>query len=57
MSEAVRPPKEWPGWMDDLLSFGPLAELEAEWQAAIGDAITRVLDLRAESQGAREAQK
>ena len=44
MSE--RPTGEWPAWVDDVLLFGPIAELEVEWRAAIGDAITRVLDER-----------
>lgn len=44
-----RPPKEWPAWVDDVLACGPIAEFEAEWRAAIGDAITRVLDERAEA--------
>ncbi len=42
-----RPVGQWPGWVDDVLAFGPISELEAEWRAAIGDAITRVLDRRA----------
>lgn len=45
-----RPSGRWPAWVDDILAYGPVAELETEWQAAIGDAITRVLDLR---QGSR----
>ncbi len=39
----------WPAWVDDVLAYGPIAELEVEWKAAIGDAIVRVLDLRAGS--------
>jgi len=42
-----RPTGQWPAWMDDLLAYGPLAELEPEWRAEIGDAITLVLDERA----------
>lgn len=41
-----RPPGRWPVWVDDILAYGPISELETEWQAAIGDAITRILDLR-----------
>jgi hypothetical protein len=41
-----RPEGEWPAWVDDVLRYGPIAELEVEWRAAIGDAITRVLDAR-----------
>jgi LSD1 subclass zinc finger protein len=48
---AQRPARQWPAWIDDVLAYGPLAELEDEWRAAVGDAITRVLDLR---QGSRE---
>jgi hypothetical protein len=48
-SDARRPPKEWPAWVDEVLEFGPIAELEVEWRAAIGDAITEVLDQRAVS--------
>ena len=44
---AERPQGQWPAWMDDLLAYGPLAELEPEWRAEIGDAITLVLDERA----------
>jgi hypothetical protein len=44
---AERPTGQWPAWMDDLLAYGPLAELEPEWRAEIGDAITLVLDERA----------
>ena len=43
---ATRPAKRWPSWIDDILAYGPIAELETEWKAAIGDAITEVLDLR-----------
>ena len=43
---ATRPAKRWPAWIDDILAYAPIAELESEWQAAIGDAITHVLDLR-----------
>lgn len=35
--------------MDDLLRFGPLAELEPEWKAEVGDAITKALDARQEA--------
>jgi FixJ family two-component response regulator len=45
-SVAVRKAGEWPAWMDDVLSFGPIAELGAEWKAEIGDAITGILDRR-----------
>lgn len=45
-----RPKGQWPAWIDDLLHQGPLDELEVEWKAEMGDAITRVLDLRAEAQ-------
>ena len=41
-----RPTGQWPAWIDDVLAFGPVAELETEWRAAIGDAITKVLDNR-----------
>lgn len=51
MSLAERPPREWPAWLDDVLAFEPIAELGPEWQAGIGDAIVRVLDLR---NGSRE---
>lgn len=52
MSEqAERPTKQWPAWVDDVLAYGPIAELELEWQAAIADHITYVLDLR---RGSRE---
>lgn len=44
--EPRRPAGEWPAWISDVLSFGPIAELEAEWRAEIGHAITRALDLR-----------
>jgi LSD1 subclass zinc finger protein len=30
----------------DVLALAPIAELEAEWRAEIGDAITAALDLR-----------
>lgn len=43
--------RQWPAWVDDVLAYGPIAELEDEWRAAIGDAVTRVLDLR---NGSRE---
>lgn len=43
---ATRPKGRWPAWIDDVLLYGPIAELEDEWRAAIGDAIVRVLDLR-----------
>lgn len=47
MSEAARrPARRWPAWVDDILAYGPIAELEDEWRAEIGDAIARVLDLR-----------
>lgn len=46
---AARPAKEWPSWIDDVLAYAPIAELEDEWRAAIGHAITRMLDLRAGS--------
>lgn len=46
MTTAARPGKRWPSWIDDILAYGPIAELETEWKAAIGDAITEVLDLR-----------
>lgn len=48
---AARPTKHWPAWVDDVLAHGPIAELELEWQAAIADHITYVLDLR---RGSRE---
>lgn len=48
---AGRSPRQWPAWVDDILAFGPIAELEDEWRARIGDAITNVLDLR---NGSRE---
>jgi hypothetical protein len=47
----ARPARQWPTWIDDILSYGPVAELEDEWRAAIGDAITHVLDMR---QGTRK---
>ena len=43
---AQRPARQWPAWVDDVLHYGPIVELEVEWRAEIGDAITRVLDLR-----------
>lgn len=43
-----RPAVEWPEWVFDVMRFGPLAELETEWRAEMGDAITRVLDERRE---------
>ena len=43
---AERPTRQWPAWIDDVLAYGPIAELETEWRAAIGDAIVRTLDLR-----------
>jgi hypothetical protein len=49
MPDAERNRLEWPAWIDDVLRFGPIAELEVEWRAAIGDAITRVLDDRRET--------
>lgn len=48
-TELERPKGQWPSWIDDVLRFGPLAELETEWQAEIGDAITAALDARAEA--------
>jgi hypothetical protein len=42
-----RPAGQWPAWVDDVLAYGPIAELEDQWRAEIGDAITRALDLRA----------
>jgi hypothetical protein len=53
---AERPPGEWPAWMDDVLAFGPLAELEAEWRAAVGDAVAAVLDRRRASGDPRYAE-
>lgn len=47
MSSAERKPGEWPAWVDELLQFGPIDELETEWRTMIGDAIVEVLDLRA----------
>jgi hypothetical protein len=47
--DARRPKGQWPAWMDDLLRFAPLAELEPEWRAEIGDAITKALDSRQEA--------
>lgn len=44
---AMRTEQQWPAWIDDVLAFGPIAELEPGWQAAVGDAIVRVLDERA----------
>jgi LSD1 subclass zinc finger protein len=41
-----RPRSQWPAWVSDVLAFAPIAELEAEWRAEIGDAITAALDLR-----------
>ena len=46
MTEYGRSEREWPSWIDDILQFGPLAELEVEWRAAIGDAIVNILDQR-----------
>ena len=46
MDQYDRLPKEWPSWIDDILRFGPIAELEDEWRAEIGDASTSVLDKR-----------
>ena len=46
-ARGFRKPGEWPAWISDILAYGPIAELEAEWRAGIGDAITRQLDLRA----------
>lgn len=43
----LRERRQWSAWVDDILAYEPLAELEPEWQAAIGDAITRCLDERA----------
>jgi hypothetical protein len=42
-----RPAGEWPAWVSDVLAYGPIAELETDWRAEIGDAITKALDLRA----------
>ena len=55
MPDANRPALEWPAWVDDVLRFGPIAELEVEWRAAIGDAITRVLDERRGAPRSEEA--
>ena len=44
-----RPRGEWPAWVDTVLLYGPIAELEVEWRSAIGDAITAVLDRRSDS--------
>ena len=49
MADFERPPLMWPAWIDDLLLWGPIDELETEWKAAIGDAITHVLDQRREA--------
>lgn len=48
---AERPAKQWPAWIDDILAYGPIAELETEWKAAVADSIVRTLDLR---NGSRE---
>lgn len=42
-----RPAGEWPAWIDDVLHFAPIAELEAEWRSSVAQAIVRVLDIRA----------
>jgi hypothetical protein len=39
--------RQWPAWLDDVLDFEPIRELGPEWQAAIGDAVVEMLDLRA----------
>lgn len=46
MTEYEHLENEWPAWINDILEFAPLAELEVEWRAAIGDAIVRVLEQR-----------
>jgi hypothetical protein len=51
----TRPRGEWPRWIDDVLAFGPIAELETQWKAAIGDAIVGVLDQRAHYMRALDA--
>jgi hypothetical protein len=43
---AMRTARQWPAWIDDVLRYGPIAELEPEWRTAIADAIVDVLDLR-----------
>lgn len=49
----ARAPGVWPAWLGELLvTFGPFAELEAEWRAELGDSITAVLDAREAAQDA-----
>lgn len=48
MSEGTytRRPGEWPAWIDDILRFGPIAELDAGDRSWIAAAIVEILDFR-----------